>query len=499
MPASASLVATVTEEPSEALLASVAGRASILEVRADLAGDLDPGALRRRFPGELLYTLRSAAEGGGGPDDREERRRRIAAAAAGYDLVDLEVRDLRGAVEAVPPAKRLLSWHGRAAEASDLRAVYERLAAVESSYVKLVPTAASPGQALLPLELLRDLGRDDVVAFAGGAAGAWTRLLAPRLGAPLIYTAAGEVPAAAGQPRLDRLCEDYGLSAEEDSRTGWGGGLFGIVGGRVADSLSPRLHNGFYRRLGLDCLYVAFEVERFGDFWLELVEGGGLAELGFDLRGLTVTAPHKEIALAVAGAASPLAEHLGSANTLVLHDGVWEAESTDPDGVVGPLEKRGLKIAGRRAAVIGAGGAGRAAAFALKRSGAEVALVNRSPERGIRSARRLKVAFVALDSFNPAAFDLVVNATPLGGAEGDQLAFDPGRLAPGAVVVDMVYRRQEPTPLVAAARARGLDAVDGREVLLHQAPAQFEAMTGRPMPLDEAAEVLGIGPGGAAG
>ena len=86
----------------------------------------------------------------------------------------------------------------------------------------------------------------------------------------------------------------------------------------------------------------------------------------------------------------------------------------------------------------------------------------------------------------------MVNATPLGGGDDGRLAFDPGRLTEGSVVVDMVYRRDSPTPLVAAARQRGLDAIDGREVLLHQAPAQFEAMTGRPMPLAAGAELLGL-------
>jgi 3-dehydroquinate dehydratase/shikimate dehydrogenase len=489
LPAAASLVATVTEEPAEALLESLAGCAAVLEVRADLTGDVDPDRLRRRFPGELLYTLRSAAEGGQGPDDREERGRRLLAAAAAYDLVDLESRDLRGAAEAVPAAKRLLSWHGRAPELAVLRAAFERLDAVEARYVKVVPAAAAPGEALVPLELLRDLGRDDVVAFAGGPLGAWTRLLAPRLGAPLIYAAAGETPAAAGQPRIDRLCADYGLPDLPE-----GDQLFGIIGRPVGESLSPRLHNGLYRRLGLGGLYLAFEVERFADFWLEVAEGGALGRLGLELRGLTVTAPYKEIALAVAGASSPLADRLASANTLVRHEGVWEAETTDPDGVVGPLQARQLQIAGRRAAVIGAGGAGRAGAFALRKSGAEVVMVNRSVDSGSRAARKLGVAFAPLEVFEPDSFDLVVNATPLGRQGDGRLPFDPDRLAAGSVVVDMVYRRDEPTPLVAAARRRGLDAVDGREVLLYQAPAQFEAMTGRPMPLAVGAELLGIAP-----
>ena len=117
--------------------------------------------------------------------------------------------------------------------------------------------------------------------------------------------------------------------------------------------------------MGLEHLYLPFEMPVFGDFWLDVVESALLQDLGFPLTGLSVTSPFKEIALAVAGAASPLAERIRSANTLVLRGGVWEAESTDPDGIRGPLVVEKIEVDGKRAAILGAGGAGRAAVFGL--------------------------------------------------------------------------------------------------------------------------------------
>jgi 3-dehydroquinate dehydratase/shikimate dehydrogenase len=459
-----------------------------LEVRADLVGDLKIETLREIFPGRLLYTLRSAEEGGafrGGLEARHERL--AAAAAAGYDLVDLEVdRDVEEALlAAVPPSRRLLSWHGGPTEISDLRSLFADMAEIPAAFYKLIPEARQAGQELVPLVLLQELKRQDVVAFATGSIGTWTRLLAPRLGAPLVYGAVGEA-GAPGQLSIEKLRHDFGLPDLPPVAA-----LFGIVGDPVAHSLSPRLHNAAYRALGLPALYLPFHAHSFGDFWLEVVESEALDGLGFPLRGLSVTAPYKSVALAVAGASSPLAERIGAANTLVWSGGVWEAEATDPAGVVHPLLALDIELENRPALVVGSGGAGRCAAAGLAFHGARVTITNRTGERGKRAAYDLGLPFLPLEEVTPEHYAIVVNATPLGRSDDDPMPLDPARLASSAAVVDMVYR-QGPTPWLAACRQRGLQVVDGREVLLFQALRQFQMMTGRELPLEIGRTVLGL-------
>ena len=486
----ATLIASLVEPPRAdgASLAALAGRADWFEVRADLVGDLAADWLRERFPGRLLYTLRSRAEGGAFEGGRERRRQRLVEAGAGYDWVDLEGdRDLDGELlDAIGPARRLISWHGAPADLAGLRARFEHLAATPAAYYKLVPWASRSGEELPALALAAELGRTDLVAFAGGPTGAWTRLIAPRLGASLVYAAAGEAPAAPGQIPLDRLLADYGLPELPPLRA-----LCGVVGHPALHSLSPRLHNAAYRALGVPALYLPFDVEHFGDFWLEVVESEQLPRLGLPLAGLSVTTPHKEVAFVVAGATSPLAQRLQAVNTLTPRAGVWEGESTDAEGVLAALAARGVAVRGRLAAVVGCGGAGRAAAVGLAHAGARVALVNRGAERGLAAARSLGLPFVPLAGLDVSRFDLFVHATPLGRAAADELPLPVARLAPGTAVVDLVYG-EEPTRLVAEARRRGLVAVDGREVLLRQAAPQFRAMTGRELPIELAARTLGL-------
>jgi len=491
VPDRATLVASVTtlSDGGFAPAASELEGVDWLEIRADLVGDLDATRLARLFPGKLLYTLRSRAEGGAFEGSPERRKRRLLAAAARFDLIDLEAaRDLSPEVlKAVPAEKRIVSWHGAAVGIEGLTATFERMATVPAGLYKLVPTAAQPGEELSSLMLLQALRRRDVIAFAAGPGGAWTRFVAPRLGAPVVYGSLGEVPAAPGQLSIERLRRDYGLPDLPPAEV-----IFGIVGNPVSHSLSPRIHNTAYRALGIPAVYLPFHTESFGDFWLEVVENGALEALGMPLRGLSVTAPFKEAALAVAGAESPLAGLIGAANTLVWNQGVWEAEATDPDGVVLPLRDRGIAIEGLEAAVVGAGGAGRSAAEGLARAGARVTVVNRDSARGRSSAERLKLPFLPLSELDPSRFGLLVNATSLGRGEDEPLPFAVDRLRPGAVVIDLVYQLDRPTHLLAEATVRGAVAIDGREVLIDQARGQFRMMTGQELPLRLARQIVGL-------
>ena len=486
---SATLVATLTTKPDKTALRTLADRAQWLEVRADLVGDLDAEWLRSHFSGRLLYTLRSRAEGGAHDGGSERRReRQLGAAAAGYDYIDLEAeRDLdEKRLLAIAADRRVLSWHGVANRLETFVARLERMSGTQAFVYKLVPAARRSGEDLLPLSLLHYVRRSDVVAFASGPIGTWTRLIAPRLGAPLVYAATGDTPGAPGQPTLDVLIRDFGmpdLPAVE--------GVFGIVGNPVAHSLSPRLHNGLYRALGLPYLYLPFEPQNFAEFWIDVVESGSFRTAGAALRGLSVTTPFKEVAQAVAGASSPLAEFIGSANTLVLRDGVWEAESTDPDGVVEPLKRRGIKLKRTAAAVVGAGGAGRAAAVGLAVAGAAVTLVNRTAERGRSVADQMRLPFCPLDRFDPGRFRVIVNATPLG-RSADDLPFAVDSLGRDSVLVDMVYQRGGRTGLVDLAGKRGATVIDGREVLLSQALKQFELMTGKRLDRALGERLLGL-------
>lgn len=488
----ATLAAPLPEETEwrDAFLGGVRRWAEVLEVRADLVGDLDPETLRQGFDGRLLYTLRSRVEGGAHEGSPEGRAKRIVAVAAAYDLVDLEAaRDLTPEVlEAVAEEKRVISWHGPPADPAELEARFEAISRTPARLYKMVVMATNPTEAMAPVLMALSVGRSDLLAFAAGRAGAWTRLIGARYGAGVVYGAAAAAsPGAPGQLSIEDLVRDYGLPDLSPVKA-----FYGIVGNPVVGaSLSPRLHNGAYRELGIDAAYLPFETESFGDFWLDIVESDIFTRLGRPLKGLSVTVPFKRASLAVAGAVSPLVECVGAANTLVLNDGVWEAEVTDPAGVLGTLDEHGVELAGLKVAVIGAGGAGRSAAFILNREGAEVTLVNRSVERGGEAAKELGLPFVALDDFDPADYGLLIHATPLGKDVGDPLPFAVERLRPGTVVLDLVYRRGT-TALLAAVEENGGLPIDGREMLLHQALDQFRLMTGQELPVEMARRLLDL-------
>ncbi len=472
---SCSVVTTLTSKPSGQELGGD------IEVRADLLHDIDPALLRARTSGRLSYNLRSESDGGTFRGDAKERARRLTAALEHYDTVDLEVdRDLTPELLArIPPHRRRISWHGPAGDVRALNGQFERMAATPARLYLLAPNIHSAEHALAPLRLLKQLQRSDVTAFGTAPAGMWSRLLAPRLGAPIVF---GRI--AANEecvPTVDQLVHDYQFPALPPVKR-----LFAIVGRSLARSMSPRLHNAGYRAIGLPALYLPMPVDDFGSFWPKIADE--LRELGFSLDGVTVVSPHKEAALRAAHRASELAASSGAANILVRTPTGWRAHSTNPIGVIGALRRAGARIGGRRAAVIGCGGAGRGAARGLMKAGLRPDMVNRGEERGRYAADLLGLRYLPLSRFAPEEYSLIVHATPL--REG--APFPVHRLGEGAIVLDMGYGPKE-TALVAEARAarrKRLLVIDGWAVLSIDAAHQFETMTGRRMPIHDARAVL---------
>lgn len=250
----------------------------------------------------------------------------------------------------------------------------------------------------------------------------------------------------------------------------------GIAGNPVAHSLSPVIHNAWLAAGDIDGAYVPFAPADAAGF--EALVAAGRAGL---IMGLNVTAPFKGQAFALADQATAAARLTSSANILQFENGRVLADSSDGIGLMRGLKEQtpDLDVAGRPVVMLGAGGAARAGSGALVAAGAEVRIVNRSPERAQALAADLGPSvrvMAAGDAFDGAA--LVINALSVAPN------IDLDRIAPGTVVMDMTYKPLA-TPFLKAARERGLPTVDGLAMLIGQAAPSFEALFRRaPPPLD---------------
>jgi len=467
--------------PDGAELRALAARADSLEIRADLVGDLDVSWLRQHFSGTLVYTLRSAREGGQFTGDRAQRHARLAAAARGYDHVDLEwATDVTTELlAAVPAGRRRLSRHvGRLGEATggaELTEVLDRMTATPAALYVLSIDADTAEDAVVVLSLLAMARRSDLTAYATGLPGLFTRILAPRLGAPVVFAGLGTATQA-GLPTLAELQTDYGFPELAPVQ-----GLYGIVSPSLRPSAWARLHNHAYRTLGLPAIFLPFATQDLRRFWHTLIPA--LDAVSLPLRGMTVCTPFKEPVLDLVERTTAAAVHCGAGNIVWREGHEWVADATDVC-VVAALAAMGVELSGRRAAVVGCGAAGRNIAAALTLRGAEVVLVNRSEDRGGFAAQLLGLPFVPLAEFSPAGFALLVHATPV----TDRALFSLAGLPSDAAVLEMVPAHTT-TPLIAEARARGLLAVDGWQVLAIEGDLHLQLMTGAVMPANAALDL----------
>lgn len=244
----------------------------------------------------------------------------------------------------------------------------------------------------------------------------------------------------------------------------------GVTGQPIAQSLSPLIHTAWITAAGLDADYRAFGPADATGFAALVAEGRAGR-----LRGLNVTAPFKEQALALADDVGEAALACGSANLLVFEDGRIRADSTDGAGLMAALVEQApeLDVRGQSVVVLGAGGAARAAVAALIGAGAEVGVLNRTRDRAEALASNLGATVVETAALSDAV--LVVNALSV------PPEIDVSRLREDAVLMDMTYRPLV-TPLLAQGRAMGLATVDGLAMLIGQARPSFQVLFGMNAP-----------------
>lgn len=261
--------------------------------------------------------------------------------------------------------------------------------------------------------------------------------------------------------------------------------VYGLIGRPVTHSLSPPMHEAAYTALGMDARYVTFEPAGDAETAVSAAESLGVA-------GLNVTVPFKE-AVVEHVELDGYAEEIGAVNTIAFTEDGPVGYNTDAVGFRRALSHHDVVPAGKRAVIVGAGGAARAIATALADDGATIEIYNRTEKRAAELASEVgadRWGGLSESALTAACRrgDLLINATSVG-LEEDTSPVPQSALTDGLVVFDAVYRPIE-TRLLKDAAAVGAETIDGAWMLLYQGAAAFEYWTDLAAPIDAMNEAL---------
>lgn len=463
------VAAAPTARELRALLGQALRDTRTVELRLDwLKNDRERHAFLEWLKGrklrgaQLIATCRRRVGGGEFTGDAgAELYWLMEAKAAGCGWCDLEVETLREMPDQTVrgydvPGKVLLSMHDFR-ETPKLPRLAKLPAHAGADSLKIAAMARSLGDAARMLRLARN--SRGIVAVAMGEIGLPARVLALREGSALAYapvaasTAPGQIPLR----DFKHLYRAHELTRKTR--------VYGVIGNPIGHSLSPLLHNTGYIAARKDAVYLPFLVEDLRDFLKAAGE--------FEVRGFSVTIPHKETILRHLDSVGPLAEKIGAVNTVTVgKNGRLHGSNTDYVGVLRALQKK-LKLGGSRVVLLGAGGAARAAAFALVQAGAEVLIWARRERAARELAKAAGCGTIARAALRTGKFDAIINTTPVGMYPEEKASpLESGELH-CSLVMDIVYRPIR-TKLLRLAEARGIACVSGAEMFLAQGVAQWE-------------------------
>jgi 3-dehydroquinate dehydratase/shikimate dehydrogenase len=375
----------------------------------------------------------------------------------------------------------ICSFHDFDGVPDRLERVYERLKGVRNynSLASIIKLAVQPADITdsLPLWNLLKRARKENIKFipvAMGEAGKWTRIMGPAFGAPLTYGSLDTgKETAPGQITAKDLIEIYRVKDLTEKTQ-----VFGVIGDPVSKSLSPYMHNPAFQAKGIDAVFMHLEVKDLKRFITEFIPGSRL-----NFGGLSVTMPHKQAIIPYLDGIDDAAKAIGAVNTVKFEDGKVYGYNTDAHGFIEPLKKAYGDLNGAKAALLGAGGAARACAYALKKEGAGVTVFVRDVGKAAAFAGEFGIDALDLASLDASGFDILVNATPVGmrAGEEDQTLLNAGRLKDVKLVFDLITKPAE-TALMREAKKAGIPIIGGVEMLIAQGIKQFEIWTGQKAP-----------------
>lgn len=508
-PSSTVLIASLAASEVRALAADLAEAGQLgarwIELRLDpFDGDVDELAgLLIASPGtQWIFTCRGVREGGRSPLPAEERIRPwLSLATAVGAHVDVEWEDYRTRADLrallrpwAAPFNRsgregprlILSTHRLDGHPLDARSLIRD---IRASAPGAIPKAAwMSGGAfdwMEALALLRDdrasrcAGDSPPIIIAMGERGGPSRLLARKFGAFGCYAPIRRDAATApGQTTFEEMIRIYRWN-DMDSKTR----VYGVAGDPVRHSIGPVLMNRWCRMRGINAVYVPFLVPRESrlSHWLASL----LERPWLDVEGLSVTLPHKSAAFRACEEVDAAARRSGSVNTLTRREGGWAGRDTDGMAVVeclgaalGQSPDRSGPFEGLEVAVLGAGGAARAAVAALSAQGCRLTVYARDLEAAQRLGREFGGLAATWADLEKGRGDVLINATPVGlWPKEDESPASPIALGRWSLVFDMVYH-PERTLLIAQAEAAGVRILGGLEMFIRQAALQMETWFG---------------------
>lgn len=453
-------------EEAQQQIKIVADVADLLEFRLDLMSGTsfeEMCELIRTRPRPCIVTMRRAA-------NREEQER-LQLLQEIVEKLSPEYVDIEHDVSDFPfhQTKVIRSFHDFSATPSDLKAVLDAMESHSADLCKLATYANSSIDALRMIAFVQKETKKGkkLLGMCMGEHGAPTRILGPIFGNEWSYAAPDENSVIApGQLDVKTLIQDYHYLELSPSTE-----IYGLIGNPVTESISHLTHNAEFRRLGIDAVYckMCVKPEELQTF-LDLARRIGM-------RGLSVTMPLKEKVLQYVTALHPLAASAEAVNTLKMSVDSIVGFNTDGEGALETIQKKVALGAKMKVVLLGAGGAAKAVAHALKKKNVELTILNRTEQKAKELADACGASGHGLNAFSAVAergYDLLINCISFA-VKDCPIAADA--LLSNKIVMETVSRPKE-TALVREAKKKQCEIIYGEEMFFCQAAQQFQIWFG---------------------